>query len=102
MAKKSVNKLDTASITNSEQKNPFVQESESNDTVDTFVPIGSLKIHIKDAVEHIYSDFTSNDLNKFLTMIMQIKNTSYGKITKFLVIKTARKETNEFNFPLLN
>lgn len=76
-------KSDTTSITNSEQKNPFGHESESNDSVDTFVPIGGQKAHIKESVEQVFSDMSATDLNKFVTMLIQIKNTSYGKITRF-------------------
>ena len=83
ITKNSSAKTDTASITNSEQKNPFIQENESNDSIDTFVPIGGLKAYFKESIEMVFADMTPNELNKFLTMIIQIKNMSHGKTTRF-------------------
>lgn len=83
VTKNSMSKTETASIINSEQKNPFVEQTDSNDTIDTFVPIGGLKAHVKESVENVFSDMSIVDLNKFLTMIIQIKNNSFGKSTNF-------------------
>ncbi|KAM0679928.1 hypothetical protein GINT2_001869 [Glugoides intestinalis] len=70
-------------VVNTPQENPFAKNSSSEETVDTFIPGGSLGVHIKEKANTIFDGISPIELNKIITTIIQIKNRSLGKVTKF-------------------
>lgn len=74
---------DLSQVANVPQKNPFEEHSSSHDSVDTFVPIGSLTVHLKEKARMVFEDMSVNALNRFITTLIQMKNKSFGKLTKF-------------------
>lgn len=70
-------------VVNTPQENPFAKNSSSEETVDTFIPVGSLQVHIKEKANTVFDGISQIELNKLITTIIQIKNRSLGKIAKF-------------------
>lgn len=83
MASKEAKQKDSNQIVDVPQKNPFEEHSSSQDSIDTFVPIGSLTVHLKEKARVVFEDMAANTLNRFTTTLIQIKNRSFGKLTKF-------------------
>ncbi|ELA41861.1 uncharacterized protein VICG_01045 [Vittaforma corneae ATCC 50505] len=65
------------------QQNPFVERSSSQESIDTFVPVGSLKAHVKEKAQAVFGSMPTVELNRLITTIVQIKNKSFGKMTRF-------------------
>lgn len=73
-------------ITALEHSNPFVDESSSSkDSVDTFIQIGSLAVHIRENVAAIFNKATPLELKRFVSFLHQIKNYSSHYQTKFTI-----------------
>lgn len=97
-------------ILNSVQKNPFVEQTDSEDSIETFISISSLKQHIKETAESSFSDMTVLELTRFLSMILQIKGGAHGKIVKFgaktseffTFLKTFFQNIKQANSPMEN
>jgi len=67
------------------QKNPFVERSSSQESIDTFVPVGSLRSHIKEKMEVVFGEVAGVELSKLIEMVSMIKSKSFGKKTRFCI-----------------
>lgn len=65
------------------QKNPFIEKSSEQESIETFVPVGSLKVHIKEKVRIVFDGIPVSELNRLITTVSQIKSRSLGKMTRF-------------------
>lgn len=72
-------------ITAHEHSNPFVDESSSKDSVDTFIPIGSLAVHIREKVKLVFGAVPLPELKRFIQFLRQVKSYSSSYKTKFTI-----------------
>lgn len=72
-------------ITAREHSNPFIDESSSKDSVDTFIPIGSLVVHIREKITFMFGTTAPSELKKFASFLQQVKNHSSHYHTKFTI-----------------
>lgn len=83
MSRDSQRAKDRDQVESHPQQNPFVERSSSQESIDTFVPVGSLKVHIKEKAQVVFGPMSAVELNRLITTVVQIKNKSFGKVTRF-------------------
>lgn len=73
----------TDNTENDRKKNPFVEQSSEQESVDTFVPIGSLKTHIKEKARVVFGGASQGELGMLIELVDYIRNKTYGNKTMF-------------------
>jgi len=80
-----IEKGEAFQIKSEDQENPFVDESPSNDSVDTFVPVGTLAAQIEQSAAAVFSNSSTFDTKKFRSFLEAVKKHSAGLSTKFSI-----------------
>lgn len=75
--------VNTNQIETNTNQNPFIENQSSEESVETFIPVSDLKARIKEKVESVFGTMATEEVNRLITTIIQIKNRSFAKKTRF-------------------